>query len=73
MSSRWITTIALLAGQTPLVICHCKLCVPTEIFVNADEGEVGFEIETVPLIRDHDAIPIAGIFAAKVVVVAQIV
>ena len=46
---------------------------PTVIFVTSVVGKNGFVIVTVPLKTDHDPLPTAGMFAAKVAVFRQVI
>ena len=68
-----IESVEELDGQTPFEIVHCKIFVPVEILVKADNGEVGETIVPVPEISDQLPVPIAGMLAVKVVLLTQIV
>ena len=60
-------------GQTPLLIVHCNTFVPIATAVTPEVSSVGFEIFIAPDINVQEPVPIAGVFPAKTVAVAQMV
>jgi hypothetical protein len=60
-------------GQTPLLIVHCNTFVPIATEVTAEVSSVGVEILATPDTNVHKPVPMAGVFPANTVDVAQIV
>ena len=58
-------------GQTPLLIVHMKTFTPRPIAVIFVIGDVGAEIKAEPETSVHVPDPIAGVFPAITVAVAQ--
>lgn len=65
--------VALVEGQTPLLMVHWKTFVPIAIAVTADVFNVGVVTVAPPEINVHKPVPITGVFPASTVAVAQIV
>jgi hypothetical protein len=70
-SSRVIITVAVEAGQTPLVMLHWKILEPTLNPLTDELFKVLFESVEVPVKTDHDPTPIEGIFPFRVAVETQ--
>ena len=68
-----IATVEIDGGQTPLVIVHCKIFVPTATAVIPEFGKFAFAMVAPPEISVQLPVPIAGVFPASTVDVAQIV
>ena len=73
LRSRCIDIVALDDGQTPLLIVHCKTLTPPEIPVTLLASNVGVVMVSPPDIKLQFPVPIAGVFPANTVAVAQIV
>ena len=72
-SSRLIETVDDVAGQTPFVMVHSKILVPTPREVIPVVARVGVVIIPPPDSRDHEPVPIVGGLPFIVNVVAQTV
>jgi hypothetical protein len=70
--SRWMTTDEVEAGQTPLLIDHSKIFVPTPRLLNDVEFWELLEMLAVPDMTDQAPVPTVGIFADSVPVDAQV-
>lgn len=59
------------AGHTPFAIVHSKILFPVASVVTPDEFNVDVVTDEPPKTTDHVPVPVIGIFAFNVVVVAQ--
>jgi hypothetical protein len=66
-----ITTSSVEAVQGALEIVHLKVLAPTPSAVSPEVGDEGVVIVPAPEINVHNPVPDAGVFPAKVAVVAQ--
>ena len=72
-ASRVILTVSLVVGQTPLVIIHSNMLVPTLSPVTPELGSFSVVTEPPPAITAQDPVPAVGVFASSVAVVEQTV
>jgi hypothetical protein len=72
-ASLYMLTIAVAEGQLPLDTVHTKELVPVPNDVTVEDGLFVEVTEPVPAITDQAPVPTAGLTAAKVAVVAQMV